>query len=162
MAYEMNMKRLKRYRKKLLPGDIFVLQIQEATFHFGRIVATNCRVRVAEGGILIYVYNTSSSDKTDIPSLSKHDLLMPPTMTSREPWTHGYFNVVASRHFEEGDLWTPHCFLSRWDNRYYDEYNHQLPERREPCGHYSWSTIMGLDKGVSRALGIPISPDDSG
>ncbi len=155
----MNMKILKKSRKTPQPGDVFVLQIVEAEFMFGRVI--NCRTRIGnfDGVIMIYIYDARSAGKTDIPTLRRGRLLIPPLGTNRQPWLKGYFETVANEPLSKSDILTTHCFerLSPVDDRvigYVDEQNNPLRGRLEPCGVYGLHSYRTIDDAISRALGL--------
>ena len=100
-----------------------------------------------------------SRDKHEIPALDKKSLLVAPIMTNRLGWSRGYFETVANEPVGEDDVLQPNCFYSYSFRRYYDEYNHELPERVEPCGVYGLHSFRTIDDEVSKALGIPLAPD---
>jgi len=152
----MNMKVLKRQRK-LVVGDIFALQILPKQYHFGRIIRLDAKIVAFRDCILGYVYNATSDSKTDIPELSKNDLLIRPFMTNQQPWTKGYFEIVRREPLEPEDVLTPHCF--ELNGMFFDEYNNRLPERIEPCGFHGLGSYRTIDVEISRALGIPLSED---
>lgn len=157
---ETNMRMLTPSRKHLKPGDIFVLQMRDNEFIFGRVIRTDARVQTYGPDVLVYIYNAFSRDKNQIPVLDKNDLLIPPVITNKTGWLDGYFEVIAHRDLAEEDILQPHCFFSMHSQRYYDEYDHELPERVEPCGLYGLAGYRAIDNEVSDALGIPPVPFD--
>ena len=155
-----NIKVLTPNRKKVRPGDIFVLQIRNDEYIFGRVVRTDGTVG---GGwnqaILIYIYNAIADDKNNIPDLDKSNLLVPPILTNKVPWLRGYFETVAHRPLVDEEVFHPHCFYSYSSCRYFDEYGQELPYRVEPCGERGLHSFRTIDDAVSKALGIAPAPD---
>jgi len=156
----MNLRILRRTRKTLKPGDIFVLQARDHEFVFGRVIRTDARHGGFEECVLVYIYAAFSADKSGPSELDRDRLLIPPLLTGKYMWTRGYFEPVGSRPLEQDDVLPQHCFYSfRWGESYYDEFNNRLPERVEPCGSYSIYLPRGVDRDISIALGIPLSED---
>jgi hypothetical protein len=92
----MNLKVLKKTRRAPRLGDIFVMQPDEQ-FLFGRIVDTNANPLGVGGAVLIYIYRVRAAKKTPVPELLRGQLLVPPMMTNKHPWTKGYFEQVENR-----------------------------------------------------------------
>jgi hypothetical protein len=153
------MRVLKPSRKRLRPGDVFVLQPDEQ-YLFGRVIKTG----VIGGGfpncILIYIYNARSASK-EIPlgsGLLPNRLLVPPITTNRLPWSRGYFELIARVPLEPSEVLEQHCFRSS-GGKYYDEAGHQLAGPVEPVGVWGVHSYRTIDDAVSDALGIPRVPD---
>lgn len=110
-----------------------------------------------EGAILIYIYKASSDDKSKVPSLEKENLLLPPMLISRSPWSGGYFETIENRPLEEDDVLPVHCFESISEPpTYHDDYAQELPGKVEPCGRLSLWFDLGISICVCEALGIPV------
>jgi len=159
-----NLKILKRTRRKPEPGDIFAFQLEllPERYFFGRVVATDTKIGgFRDGGvILIYLYKTSSEDKTKIPTLHPSELLVPPIGTNGLPWSLGFFEVVKSGPNSVADLLPQHCFrdVRGW---FFDEHGNRLPAVVEPVGVYGLSGIGSIDHKISQALGLPLKEDAS-
>ena len=155
-----NLRVLKRSRKPVLLGDIFVLQVRDDEYIFGRVVRTDAMHMGFKDCVLIYIYKAYSTDKYVIPELDKNELLLPPMLTGPYMWTKGYFQTVENRPMSPHDVFAQHCFYSiRWGGSYMDADNNRLPERIEPCGFYGITVSQGVDREVSQALGL--ESDDS-
>lgn len=145
---------LARSRKPLAPGDIFVCRPSGRGYLFGRVVATDARIKSMENCILAYVFS-QESESADVPDrLSAMRLLVPPFMTNRLPWSRGYFRSLGNRAFEPGERLPHHCFEEplRRPIRFWDEYNHELPSKREPCGIYALNSYRTIDSAINAAL----------
>ena len=154
---ETNLQILAPSRKAPKTGEIFICHPAGRGYFFGRVVATDARITTMANCNLIYVFTVESEAKTPPERLSAMQLLVPPLITNRLPWSRGYFETVAHRHFEPGERLPVHCFKEpgREPPRYWDEYNHELPERREPCGIHALKSYRTIDDAISNALGIP-------
>ncbi len=154
-----NMRVLTPSRKAVKPGDIFVMQLRDDEYIFGRVIRTDAMIDEMQNVILIYVYRAFSFDKTAIPVLNRDQLLIAPDLINRLGWSRGYFEMVAHHPLTPEDVLPVHCFQSYFSGKYFDEYNHQLPEKHEPCGQYGLGNYRVIDDLVSRALDIPLAPD---
>ena len=150
----MNLAVLKRSRRAPQAGDIFVMLPPDGFYLYGRVISTT-----ADGGFsvpcnLIYVYRTRSGHKAPTPELRLEHLLVPPMITDNLPWSKGYFESLEHRELASKDLLQQHCFMDTY-GRYFDERHKLLPGPIEPVGVSGISTLSGIDKKISKALGIP-------
>jgi hypothetical protein len=148
-----NLRVLQPSRKKRRPGDVFVYQMPDGLFRFGRLISTDSKVGGFPGH-LVYFYKAQSNAKLPVPHLSPDNLLVAPLATNQKPWTLGYFEVVDSRPLAEADLLPIHCFR---DSRgwYFDEHGRRLEHSVEPCGEYSLHSFRSIDDLLSGVLGLP-------
>ena len=126
---------------------------------FGRVIDVNTNVIRGYSGILIYIYKIRSHDKSPVPKLDRDQLLIPPEITNKRPWTMGYFENIAHEQLNSSDRITHHCFKNVW-GKYFDEAGNRLAEPTEPVGSWALSSFRTIDDAISNALGIPLSPDD--
>jgi len=157
----MNMRVLKKSRKLQKPGDIFVLQMRDDEYIFGRVIRLDAVIGKFENTILAYIYRASSRRKDAIPLLNRDELLIPPLGVRREPWIRGYFETLAHRPLTEDDVLTTHCFWSVAFRKYFDDEGHELRARSEPCGIYALDCSETVDYAISKALGMPHEMDRS-
>lgn len=156
-----NLQILTPSRKTPKAGDIFVCRPIGRGYFFGRVVATDACIFTMKNCIMLYVFGIESNTKEPPERLSVMQLLIPPQMTNRLPWSHGYFETIEHRAFEPGERLPVHCFEEpmRRPVRYWDEYNHELPGRREPCGIHALKSYRTIDDAISDALHISRVPD---
>ena len=157
-----NMRVLSPSRKKNGAGSVFALQMLDGLFSFGRLVNTDVNAGMGPGAQLIYVFEYRSESK-DLPhrsELRSERLLLPPLMTNRLPWSRGYFETIAELPFEDGEILKQHCFRDSVFDRYRDEQGNELPGPVQPIGSYGLDSFRTIDDAVSRALGIPLAPED--
>ncbi len=154
----MNLAVLKKTRRVPEVGDVFVMRPDDQ-YLFGRVVDTNANPLGVGGAVLIYVYRVRSQTRTPVPELLHEQLLVPPMMTNRQPWTKGYFEQVENRPLSAMERLPRHCFR---DTRgwYFDEAGNRLTGPAEPVGQWGLHSYRTIDDEVSKALGIPLSPDD--
>lgn len=158
-----NMRILNPSRKKNRPGSVFALQMPDGLFSFGRLVNTDANAGFGPGAQLIYLFKDRSESKNVPPrsQLRYERLLLPPLMTNRLPWSRGYFETIAEMPFEDGEILKQHCFYSRIFNKYFDEHADELPQPSEPVGMYGLGSYRTIDDAVSKALGIPLVPENT-
>ena len=164
MTEQTNLAVLTPSRKRLQPGDIFAMLPPDGKYLFGSVIATDARVGPMEKLVLIYIYASRSDDKQagiDLP-LVVEDLLVPPTLTNRLPWSRGYFESIGTREISELDVMRPHWFKNRTYGTYFDAHSMPLsgppdvPERL--VGRQALNSYRTIDDSVSSALGIPLVP----
>jgi len=154
----MNIAVLKKSRRRLKEGDIFVMLPPDGLYLFGRVIDMNARVFTDIGWNLVYFYKARSQEKTNVPDLSRGKLLIPPLITNRLAWSLGYFEHVQHQPLAAQDRLPQHCFK---DDRgwYFDERGNRLPGPIEPVGQWSLWSYRTIDDAISQALGIPLAPD---
>jgi len=160
---EPNLRVLKRSRKKLQAGDVFAMLPPDGRFLYGRVIDTDANPLGVGGAILLYIYTVRSETKTPPPRLALGDLLLPPLMTNRLPWSRGYFETVRSATLAAEDRLKQHCFREELGRRsgdwYFDERGQRLPGPVPPVGEWCLHSYRTIDDAVCEALGIPLAPD---
>jgi len=168
MAEHVNFKLLKRSRVAPERGDIFVVQLPNEDYLFGRVILADMPSGRApmEGANLIYIYEKrSTAPSVQHSELRPGRLLIPSLWTNRLGWTRGYFLTLENRPLEKFDLVRRHCF-SRSRLRpgaapvFVDEGGRELKQRSEPCGLWGLVSYRWIDDHVSDAVGIPRVPED--
>ena len=155
-----NLKCLKKSRKRLVPGDIFVLKPKGLDYYFGRVIDADAESGFGQGNaVLIYIYNASSKDKNVIPELDKNNLLIPPAMINRLGWSRGYFENVAFKELTKDDVLGIHCFWRPSRKVYMNAKGEELDGPYEPVGQYGLSNYLVVDDEISEALDIPLAND---
>lgn len=157
----MNLEVLKKSRKPLRPGDIFVLKPKEHPFVFGRVI----RVEKVGGPTfygfnLVYIYDAFSKERTSIPPFSCRNLLIPPQIINRLGWSRGYLETVGHQELTSEDVLPVHCFHSLRTGGYVDEFGNPLSGRVEPCDIFGLGNYATIALDVSRTLGIPDTEDE--
>jgi hypothetical protein len=154
----MNLRVLKKSRRKPLPGDIFVVGVPGGKYAFGRVIRVDATIGPLVNCILIYIYKGLYSRKTPPPELTPRALLVPPLLTNRQGWLRGYFETVEHRPLAADQVLPTHCFASYVSrDTYYDEYGNRLSEPIEPLGEHELQSYRTIDDQISAALGIPLS-----
>lgn len=150
---------LRKSRRAPEVGDIFLLN-PPGTYLYGRVIRTDANPLGVGGGILVYVYGIRSSAPRPIPDLLRSDLLVPPMMTNRIPWSRGFFEFLENRSLTRFDVLEQHCFrgyLGR--DLHADEFGTELRRPVEPVGEFGLHSYRTIDDEISTALGIPLAPD---
>lgn len=162
-----NFQQLKPYRRKLLPGDIFVMQLPDRQYLFGRVVRVDANC-FAPNCILIYIFRYRS-DQPEPPSrLLVIDLLIEPQLVNRLGWSRGYFVTVDNRPFERGERLEINYFRDSvrsgpsGEPLYVDEDRRPVgnPPPEQLVGPKGLGNYLTVDDAVSKALRIPLAPDD--
>ena len=159
-----NLRVLKPSRKKLHAGDVFTMQLPDEDFLFGRVVSTEAKWALAASAnaILIYVYRHRSR-VAEVPvgsAMRPSELLVPPIMINRLPWSRGYFQTLSRVPLESEDVLPQHCFHSASRGRYYDEHGNELWGPTQPVGDHGLHSFRTVDDLISDALGIPRVSED--
>jgi hypothetical protein len=157
-AENLNLEVLQKSRKKLAPGDIFVLKPKGFAFYFGKVIFIDANCGFGLGALLIYIYNATSKTKSDVPRLSKDNLLFPPIFINRLPWSRGYFETVEHCDLNTDDYFAVHSFRKPHDKNLYDERGNMLGKEHPPVGFYGLASYRTIDDRMSKRLGIPLAP----
>jgi len=154
----MNLRLLRKSRKAVKAGSLFVMLPPDDEYLFGRVIADDAVVGPIVDMLLIYIYDVRSSEKRPPPldELCLERLLVPPIVTNRQPWLRGYFEEIEFRPLAESDRLERHCFADPLTGKHFDEYSNET-EPTEQCGIFGVTGYMGIDDKVSEALGIPVS-----
>lgn len=134
------------------------MQPPDGKFLFGRVIETDANPLGVGGAVLIYIYRGRSADKSKIPTLLRSQLLVPPIMTNRQPWTKGYFEHLETRPLATMDRLPAHCFKDT-HGRFFDEAGSLLTNVVEPVGQWGLHSYQTIDDEISKALKIPLAPD---
>lgn len=156
-----NLRVLQPSRRKPAVGDVFVMQLPDGRYVFGRVIKTDAQSGFGPpNAVLIYVYRERYETKTppEPSELSPDRLLISPLMVNRLPWSKGYFETVASWPLSSGDVLDQHCFRD-WTGKYFDDQGNELPGPIEPVGDYGLHSYRSVDDQVSDALGLERAPD---
>jgi hypothetical protein len=159
-----NLRVLQPSRKKLRAGDVFAMQMPDDLYLFGRVISTDAvsGFSFSASAILIYVFRTRSEVKAPPrrEDLRPDNLLVPPILINRLPWSRGYFETIDHRPLEDDEVLAQNCF---WDvalrGQYFDEKGHELPGPVEPVGRYGLNSYRTADDKISKALGFERVPD---
>jgi hypothetical protein len=155
----MKLKQLKPSRTKPCAGDIFAMRLPDDGNLFGRVISTEAKAGWAlSGSILIYIYSHRSgvSAAPTAGQLTLADLLIPPLMTNKLPWSKGYFETVGHRPLLNEDVLKTHCFKSS-SGKLYDEKCAELGKETKPCGQWGLHSYRTIDYAVSAALDIRLA-----
>jgi hypothetical protein len=144
---------LKKSRRPPQPGDIFAMQLPDGSFLYGRVIDIDANPLGVGNGVLVYVYRAGAAAKQEVPELRLDDLLLPPIITNRLGWTHGFFEVVRTDQLRSEDQLPQHCFRNS-SGRYFDARGAPLDGPVEPVGPWALHSYKTIDVLVSRALGL--------
>jgi len=155
----MNLRVLKKSQRQPEAGDIFVMQLGDTTFLFGRVVSIDANPLGVGGGILVYIYRAKACCKTSVPPLDRNRLLIPPLITNRLPWSRGYFEHIQSRPIAIGDVLEKHRFWDPLRGVFRDEQGNVVPDPFESCSTWGLHSFQTIDDELSKALGLQLPGD---
>lgn len=141
-------------RGTLQVGDIFGMQVPPKGWVFGRVIRTDAYLG---DNLVIYIYDVVQPEPRPTPKLSRSQLLIPPFITN-EHWIGRYVVPLERRSLEPGEAFDRHCFHS--GRLLYDEYSNKIEHPFEPYSEGGISPPLCFDDEISRALGIPLVPED--
>jgi hypothetical protein len=113
----------------------------------GRVVSITAIVGPTHGCKLVYLYRAGSG-------LSRDDLLLPPVLTTRAPWSHRYFEFLRQEPLLPGTFFERHCFR---DGRggFYDEESRPLGAPFDPVAEWKLhEEVDSIEGAIARALGV--------
>ena len=163
-----NLRVLQKSRAVPQRGDLFVMQLPDSQYLFGRVILADVPLdRAPMPGVnLIYIYDRPSVT-TDLESadLRPGRLLIPPVWINRLPWTKGYFKTVGRRDIGKFDVLQQHCFFRTSlsptkPGDFVDETGKRLGRKSDPCGEWALFSYRWIDDHVSDAMGIARVPED--
>jgi hypothetical protein len=168
-----NLEVLTKSKDRPKAGDVFVFRPRGRDYYFGLVVNADIQLIDYMGqvsdpadwdGMLVYVYDQHSPDKTKIPELDLKKLLLKPLILDVYCWRLGYVETVGSVDLAKVQVLPRHCFVSPplipgRPKQYFDEHGHRLAEPTEPCGGYGLTPFRGFDDKISRALNILLVPN---
>lgn len=161
----MNLAVLKKTRRALEVGDIFAMRPPDGQFLFGRVIGVDANLLGfgGRGGVegalaLIYIYAVRAAAKLPVPELVREQMLVPPMITNRKPWTRGYFEHLENRAIAPMDRLSQHCFVNAF-GKHVDEMGMPVPGPATPMGVFGIHSFRTIDDEISKALGIPLAPD---
>jgi len=123
-------------------------------YGFGRIIDTETKIGNFPKVILVYIYNSFSSDKNQIPELKKEDLLIPPLGTNQKPWTEGIFEKIKESELKDDDILKNHCFRD-FRGKLFDEKGNEIQEEFEPIGEYGLQNHLTINDLICEAISTP-------
>jgi hypothetical protein len=146
---------LNKTRRSPEVGDVFVMRPAGDKYLYGRVINIDANPLGVGGAILIYIYRAMTIAKSEVPELRRGQLLTPPLITNRQPWTRGYFEHLANCPLTPMDKLSQHCFK---DVRgfYFNECGKRLPGPIEPVWLWGLHSFETIDDEISRALHVNI------
>ena len=149
-------------RKKVKEGDIFVVKVKDRDYYFGRVISTKARQYLDQGNklFLLYLYDSHSNDKNNIPELKKENLLIPPYYGMIQDWTNGCVETVGHKPLTEDDVFTTHYMYSPIFKVYLDGFGNKVDpppsNNKIPVGSDGLGSFASLDIEIRKALNIEL------
>jgi hypothetical protein len=141
---------VRRSVRTIQVGDVFSVRRTDgaplrAEELLGRVVSTSAIVGPTHGCHLVYVYRPGSK-------LARNELLLAPLMTTRAPWSRGYFEYLRSEPLLPGSFFERHCFADA-QGRLYDEESRPVDAPCDPVGPWRlYEEIGAIDEAIVGAL----------
>jgi hypothetical protein len=142
---------LQRSKRAPLVGDVFAFRAADGAYRFGRVVSTGAVVGPTHGCVLVYLYAAQSNAKTRVPALKRDGLLLAPMMTTRAPWSHGYFEHIKTATVRTQDILPQHAFRDA-RGMLVDDEGRPLEKASAPVGEVRLWDVAGIDAAIAAAL----------
>ena len=151
-----NLRRSRRSRPNVEPGDVFRMMLLDGRTVLGRVIRSGSEIDLGPvpGAMLVYLYEPPLEIDHGDASLDPNRLIIPPIWTNRQGWLHGYWETVARRPLVPGDVRLEHCFR-RAGFGLVDQRGLVTTAVSESCGPWALVAYPFIDDLVSDALGIP-------
>lgn len=156
-----NIRVLKPYRGRIKVGDVFIVQMPDNTYVYGRVVEAEIEAAGFPNSYLVYFY-AYRSKKKGLPErrfLQADQLLLGPVFINRLPWSRGYFEKIGNVPLESGDRLKTECFWDAMTQKHLDIRGEPVRRPVKPYGDYGLSSYRTVDDKLSEALGFPLAPD---
>jgi hypothetical protein len=144
---------LQKSKRAPLVGDVFAFRAADHAFRFGRVISTGAVVGPTHGCVLVYLYAARSRDKTRVPKLEREGLLLAPMMTTRAPWSHGYFEHIKMSTVRTRDVLAQHAFRDA-RGLFVDDEGRPLDQASPPVGELRLWDVDGIDAAIAAALAL--------
>lgn len=146
----MKIKRGKPYKKKIKPGDSFGIAV-DSKWLCGRVVSVDAIALEFHKLIMVYVFKRFYEKIEVVNIKTPNNLLVPPLLTTRSPWSRGLFQAGASAAIKEGDVLSRHCFYHDMYDEYYNE-DGDLVDKTIPCGELGIYGDIAIEELVHDAI----------
>ncbi|HEX3343801.1 MAG TPA: GNAT family N-acetyltransferase [Polyangiaceae bacterium] len=128
-------------------GDVFAVRRGEGEELVGRVVSTSAVVGPTHGCLVVYLY------RDEVARPKRERLLVPPILTTRGPWSRGYFAHLRSEPLLPGDYFERHVFRDARGGLVDDEARPlDAPEAGEPVGEWRLFDVEAIEGAVAAAL----------
>ena len=157
--YPLILRKLSRQRRLPLPGQVFSFSDKEDRFWFGRVIRTD--VPMMGGHVsLVYLYTATSTSPSDVPPLTRDQLMGPPQLLGVRAWRQGYLSLGQVNSPNAAELLDRHVFFNPfWQQKWIDiatlEY---VPDPGHPCGLYGSGSIGAVNAALCAHLGVSMQP----
>ena len=150
----MNLIPMKKSRKNPTLGDVFVLQVDEDIYYYGKVVmeAIDCPDRFMKGMWMISIYDYGSNSKEIPDNLSEYELLIAPIVVNKQPWVKGYFQTIGKMEVTDKELSIDYGFWNVLKDEYVDLQGNKLDRIPKYVAIYGLGSYGIVDKEVHKAL----------
>jgi hypothetical protein len=148
------------YRKRLIVGDVFRLEIPKGEFYFGRVMSLDAYAGGFGPCNKIYIYSGKSDSILPPSDLVQRDLLFAPVFINKLGFSRGYMPVVDNIPIKETDTHDNACYHDVLFKRYVDEHENVLENPTKLVGGWGLSSYGVLDDLMSSAIGLQLVDDE--
>lgn len=147
---------IQRKRPKLQKGDVFVVQPKENIYFYGLILNV-CSTPSCKCKVIACIFKNITHEKTmDNFKADFNNLLLPPLVLFKEPWTSGYFYNVGKINIDEIAVPT-YGFYHTTTSTIISEVGERLNTFPELIGSTAYSGIGAVTYKITQEL--IINPD---
>lgn len=145
--------KIAKHSRRVRVGDLFGLHVVKLGWIPFRVAVENASVQAGGGLFVIYIYrHVIKSDSSAPPrieavgSMSLADLLLPPTLVSKQLWNDGYAVYLGNAPFSTSEFVAKHCFENRMvtPSVYFDENANLIARTQEHVGLHRVAFPTGL------------------
>ncbi len=149
---------IKRSRKAVKTGDVFVIQPKEGLYIYGKVLNANIeqpydKFKQYEGGHVI-VISKMTTDKIILPEVNfdYSKLLIPPKIVTKACWTQGYFYTVDNIPLNEEEENLDYGFYDTVRLMFRKEDGEELDHRPNLLGTYAIGSFGAVAYEVTKEL----------
>lgn len=139
---------IKRKHPKLQKGDVFLVNPFKNLFFFGLVLKTDIYDSALGNGLVdVCIFNNHIYDMNieyDIPDLKKENILVPPSVISKEYWHKGYFYNVGNIEIENIE----YAFYSIAKHSYINNEREPITDLPDVLSSYGFTTIVGIESQI--------------
>ena len=139
------------FRGRVGPGDIFAIEIRSRGWLSGRVIRNDANAFAIDKLFLVYIYKVVYSSVNMVLSQPPGELLIPPLLAARAPWSYGLFQPCGSRPLVDSEVLGRHCFYSTVYETHYDEFSNEV-RKSKPTGSFGVHGDKSIEEDIVEAL----------